>query len=377
MGFFKGNKDNMGKQKPKTFNGERMNSQIERMPNGAPQMAALQQAIQQADAAQDHFWRLTFRYEYACEATFHDDPPKAMPYASEFSSIYEEHPDALPSESGAEAYLMITQIAIDPIANLPQIPFSQWEALMERYMELIKRYNVGLRTYWSQYCQFYQYVDKEKAYAGFQKFWKTGRDGLSDCRACERSLAVKMCLMMDDRAAAESYSKIMEQGRLRFCSSTPQRYWLYYLEYALDKGDLKEAEKRANALYRKTRNEKTDLSYYGAILRCFAFTDLERGAALLDKQFPLTVRMWDQKLVYDFYKGAWCFCYRLAKERDTISLDFSEGDFPIWNANGVYRCSELADWFYGQAKGIAERFDLRNGSNYFTQNLELAGKWLD
>lgn len=370
------NKENMGKGKLKPFNGERLRSQIERLPNGAPQMAALHKAIQQADAAKDHFWSLMFRYQYACEATFHDDPPKAMPYAVEFSSIYEENPDALGSNSD-EAYLMITQIAIDPISSLPQIPFSQWENLMEQYMTLIKRYNKGLRTYWSQYCQFYQYVDKEKAFAGFQKFWKTGRDELSDCRACERSLAVKMCLMMDDLEAANAYAKPMEQGKLRFCSSTPQRYWLHYLEYALDHGDLKASEIRANALYRKTRGEKTDLSYYGAILRFFGFADLERGTELLEKRLPLTFGMWDRKLVYDFYKGAWCFCHQLAKQREKISLNLPETDFPLWVENGEYRSSELAEWFHQKCIEIGKEFDLRNGSHWFEENLKTAEKWLD
>ena len=370
------NKGNNGKKREKKFDGKRLNAQIEYMPDGTQKAEAYLKAIQQADAAQDHYWRMLFRYGYACEVTFHDDPPKAMPYAAEFSAIYEENPDVFPKDSGAEAYLMITQIAIDPIVSLPQIPFSQWENLMERYLSLIKRYNEGLRTYWSQYCQFYQYVDKEKAFAGFQKFWKTGRDGLSDCRACERSIAVQMCLMMDDPGAADMYAAPMEQGKLRFCSSTPQRYWRSYLEYYLDKGDLKKAEPRANALYRKTRGEKTDLSYYGAILRCFAFTDLDRGAALLEKQFPLTAGMWDKKLVYDFYKGAWCFCQRLAKQRDTVSLAFPEKDFPLWDESGVYKTSELAEWFYSQASGIAEKFDLRNGSKCFSENLKTAGKWL-
>ena len=34
---------------------------------------------------------------------------------------------------------------------------------------------------------FWQYIDKEKAFEYFEKFWKTGRDSLSDCRACDRT----------------------------------------------------------------------------------------------------------------------------------------------------------------------------------------------
>ena len=83
-------------------------------------------------------------------------------------------------------------------------------------------------------ARFWQYIDREQAYQYFQKFWKTGRDGLSDCRACERSYAVRMELLMGNRAAADAYAKPMDQGRIWFCKDTPQLYWLAYLEYALD-----------------------------------------------------------------------------------------------------------------------------------------------
>ena len=41
-------------------------------------------------------------------------------------------------------------------------------------------------------------IDKQKAFSYFQRFWKTGRDDLSDCRACERCYAIKMYLLMED-----------------------------------------------------------------------------------------------------------------------------------------------------------------------------------
>ncbi len=372
-----GNKRNMGKVQNQKFNGDQLSRDIGRLPEGAPQMEALSEAIQKADAAQQHFWRLMFRYEYACQATFHDDPPKAMPVAGEFCQIYEEHPDALPQDSGPEAHLMAAQIAIDPIVTLPEIPFAQWEEGMEYFHSLVKKYKEGLRVYWWQVCQFYQYVDLEKAWEAFQKFWKTGRDGLSDCRACERSKAVRISLMMGDRAAADEFAKPMEQGRIRFCSQTPQLYWLAYLEDALDRGDLKEAEIRANAVYRKAHTERSHLPYIGAVLRCRAFTGLDQGEEMLSRYFLWAEGMWDQKSAYDFYKGAWCFCRQLSRKKDNIPLDLPRNSFPLWEEKGIYRVGELADWFYGRAAEIGKSFDLRNGSDFFDKDLKKAGRWLD
>lgn len=73
---------------------------------------------------------------------------------------------------------MVMQMGIDPIVFLPQISMEQWETMMEEFYRWVKRYGIGLRTYWWQMTRFWRYVDREKAYEYFQRFWKTGRDGV-------------------------------------------------------------------------------------------------------------------------------------------------------------------------------------------------------
>ncbi len=358
----------------KIFNGEQLDKAIKLLPKGKPQMDAFLDAIRQADAAKDSYWRLMFRCSYCYEATFRDDPPKAIPVAAEFCSLFDECSEAFRErsmEGAAQMHLMIMQMGIDPIVFLPQIPMSQWEAMMDEFYRWVKHYNMGLRTYWWQMTRYWQYVDREKAYEYFQRFWKTGRDGLSDCRACERSYAVQIQLLMGNREEADIYAKPMEQGRIRFCNDTPQLYWLAYLEYALDHGDMREAGKRANALCRKGNRDKSDLSYIGAILRCWADTDLERALPLFEKRLEWSIGMWDQKKVYDFDKGACVLFWRLSEHQQTISLDLPQA-FPLWREDGNYQTEELADWFQSQSQGIGQRFDRRNGSHYFEQDLAAA-----
>lgn len=263
------------------------------------------------------------------------------------------------------------QMGIDPIVFLPQIPMKQWETMMAEFYHWVKYYHIGLRTYWWQMARFWRYVDRKKAYEYFQKFWKTGRDGLSDCRTCERSYAVQMELLMGNRAAADEYAKPMEQGRMRFCPDTPHLYWLAYLEDALDRGDLREAEKRANALYRKGNRDKSDLSYIGAVLRCWAYTDPERALEVFAKRLEWSIGLWDQKKVYDFDKGACVLFQRLSKHQQTVHLELPQA-FPLWREDGAYSTKELANWFREQAETISRRFDERNGSHCFGHDLAVA-----
>ncbi|WP_438497666.1 hypothetical protein [Paenibacillus sp. IHBB 3054] len=214
-----------------------MEASISQLPEGAVQMAAYLDAIHQADLARNRYWRLRFRYRYACEATFRDDLAKAMPMAAQFA--------------------------------------------------------------------FYLNIDREKAIQYFQKFWMTECDDLSDCMACEQSYAVMIFLLMGDRKAADEYARPLEEGSIKLCHDAPLQSWLAYLEDALDRGDLKDAAASANALYRQGNGDKSELSYIGAVLRYFAFTDLNRAVGLLTKRLEWTFDMWDRQKVYDFYKGAW------------------------------------------------------------------------
>lgn len=86
---------------------------------------------------------MMFRYSCCCEATFRDDPPKAIPVAAEFCALFDECAEALLArspEGAAEMHLMVMQMGIDPIVFLPQISMEQWETMMEEFYRWVKRY---------------------------------------------------------------------------------------------------------------------------------------------------------------------------------------------------------------------------------------------
>ncbi len=333
-------------------------------------LKAIGDAIKQADAAEDLHWRLMFRYMYASEATFHDDPPKAMPAAAEFAQIFEQHPDAL-GPDGKEAYVMIMQLAIDPIVSLPQIPLKQWEQMMEQFWQLIKRYHIGHRIYWWQKCQFTIYLDLDQAFAYYQKFWKTGRDVLSDCRACEHSYGVKMHLLMGDYEGAEKCAKPIKSKHLWFCNDTPHKMLVAYIEDAMDRGDLTTALPYARQLKRIGHRDRGDLSYMGAVLRCFAYDDKATALDLIEEGLPWSVGLWDQKMIYDFYKGVWTVFHQIGKERETLHIHIPN-QLAVYREDGTYEVSALEEWVYTQLQDVAGRFDQRNGTDYFAKNLEKA-----
>lgn len=143
------------------------------------------------------------------------------------------------------------------------------------------------------------------------------------------------------------------------------------MEYALDRGDLATAVPLAQKLYKKGNRNRTDLRFLGPVLRCWGMTNADRGLSLFARRLEWSIGMWDQKKVYDFDKGACVLFRRLAGVRQTVKLELPQA-FPLWQEDGRYPVQELADWFLAQAETIGRRFDRRNSSHYFEDDLAAA-----
>ena len=121
--------------------------------------------------------------------------------------------------------------------------------------------------------------------------------------------------------------------------------------------------------------DPSDLSAVGGLLCCWAFTDLSRALRLLEEALPWSIGMWDRKKVYDFYKGAWCFCEMMSTQRQHVHLLLPE-EFELYQSDDQYDMTKLAHWFREQAEDIGASFDRRNGSSYFAMNIEKAAAML-
>ena len=339
------------------------------MEDGPQKMEALSNYIRRADEQGDTFYSLYFRFRYAAQATFHDDPTKAITAASEFASIFEQHREQMEKRKGmVEAYMGITEMGIEPIVNLPQISRAQWEKMMDGYLALVNRYHLGTRSYWWQMGQFYIYIDKDRAFSCFEKFWNAERDAVSDCSACECSNAVYMYLMHGDRAAADNYREELLAGKYETCSVAEPKMHLYYLQDALRHGNLKEAAVEADHIRDFAKENKSHLEFLSGVLQCYAYTKPEAAVKLVEEYLEWGMKIFQIKWKYDFYKAAYVTFHELMGSQKTVKLKLPE-QIPFWNEKGEYHTEELAEYFYGQAQGLAKRFDARNGSDYFLRDL--------
>lgn len=355
------------------FDGDQLTLEIKRLSRGKERIEAYQEAIRLADAAQDDYWKLGFRWKYIAEVYLQDDPPKCIPMVAEFDSAYEDAPIEIQrNDAIVQAYLMATQMGVDVMQSLPQIPMSQYEEALEHYHRLTKRFGMGWRTYLWQMYNRWEYADPNRALEYMERVWQTPRDdSYGDCMACEYSRAVVLYVRLGRLEDARRYAKPLETYRIHPCESSFQKMWAAYLEAALNSGDLEAAAPLAEKLYKKGNRNRTDLCFLGPVLRCWGMTNSDRAVSLFSRRLEWALGMWDQKLVYDFLKGAWV-CFRtLAQKREQVKMKLPN-QFPLWREDGRYSTVELSDWAYRQVSEIARKFDRRNNSSWLTEDLSKA-----
>ena len=193
-------------------------------------------------------------------------------------------------------------------------------------------------------------------------------DSFGNCNACEHSWAAAQYIRLGRLEEAQRYVHPLETYRFSPCENSFQNIWAASLEYALDRGDLETAVPLAQKLYKKGNRNRTDLRFLGPVLRCWGMTNVDRGLSLFARRLEWSIGMWDQKKVYDFGKGACVLFYRLAGVRQTVKLELPQA-FPLWREDGRYPVQELEDWFLTQTETIGRRFDQRNRSHYFEDDL--------
>lgn len=346
---------------------------IDKLPKGKARIDAYEEAIRLADKLQNTDRQLEFRFGYASQMYFQDDPPKCIGVAAEFGSIFEAAPLEIRKDKvWIDAYLMITQMGVDVMKDLPQIPMTQYEAALEQYNQLTKRYGIGRRTYFWQMHERWEYADPERALEYIELAMQTPSDeDYGNCKACEYSWAAKQYIRLGRLDEAQRYAQPLETYRVSPCESSSQTVWAAYLEAALDRGDLETAIPFALKLYKKGNRSRADLCFIGPVLRCWGMTNFDRGLSLFARRLEWSIGMWDQKMVYDFDKAACVLFRRLTGVRQTVKLQLPQS-FPLWQEDGRYSVKELADWFQTQAQGIGQRFDTRNSSHYFERDLAAA-----
>ncbi len=348
------------------FQAETFIEQIQNADRGIPRMEIMSNAIAEADAAAEHYWRIYFRYEYIKESNFHDDNFKAIIMFPTLLQIFDEHPEL--QDDTYDDVMRAFKWVLENMPEYYQISREEIEKYYDEYERRCTQFGFSKRVYYMKKSKFYLTIDTEQAKTAYQEFHHCKRDANSDCEACEINYDMNFALEMGDEAEALRIAAPILEGRKR-CGEVPHVTYGELTRYYLYKGDLAEAEFYGRLCERYTRNEPEFLAESGYLLELYTVLNPPAGWRIFKANIENFVQCRNPIKKLFFAKGASRLLQCIAKETEYTKNVFFKA-LPLTCTEEGYRILDAAEYFYNTAKQQSEQLDQRNGTDYYMRRLE-------
>lgn len=347
---------------------EKLQKQYRKLSHSARRVELCREFVAVADRLEEPSEQLAGRFDLAYSYVFGDDPAKALPVCAEFMRLQQENPGEL-GEAEGEAVISMAMLAGTIARRLPQIPLEQCRSLLAELQKQVRTYGIGERLWQCHAGDFAMMTGDLPALAEhLEAFRAAPRDDVSDCAVCEACAMAEYLLALGRRAEAVRIVEELLQNK-EFCEEQPWKMLSILTEDALGRQELAAAERFAAAMVIQPIKTAADLRRMGTLLRMQAAAgDWKNGLKLLKKGLPWTANFWDQDLLFHFYLGAAEFCRAYSAQSAALKLPAVPG-FAADPEDGLYDSAVLAQWFWKRAEEIGARFDRRNGSPRYKQQL--------
>lgn len=346
----------------------RIMDEYELLEDGAPKMAGIKKAIQIADEEKDAYWRLVFRKEYIREAIFDDDTLQAILLFPEYAALYDAYSktfDDYPAINFLWAYKWIIETAQD----FYQVSYEKIIEYFEDFKKRCIENGFSLRSYYMKSAEFFKYIDIEKSKKAIEEFEKQRIDDLSDCDACELSTQVYFELNYGNSQKAFTLIQPILSGRKK-CGEVPHSTYRYLLDYYIKQNDMENASVYEKLLLKEIKNI-AHLTSVSKLLKYYTYVDINKGIRIFKEYLPLDIQTKNPIDKFNFELQAYYLLKEAKKCRNkkTIQL-LLDKKFPLYKENGVYEFDELITFFLKNVTEIAQKFDKRNKSNYFSNEIK-------
>jgi len=343
------------------------------MENGDERVAATEETVRMADRLGMLSLQYLARQELLEAAFWGGSPEKSLVAFSWLLAQHDRHPDLF-----EESWLLWTyKWIVNTICDFPQVSkekiYEMLDDMARRYvaagrgLRVVEQHRYRIERFWG---------NREEAVRVYRRAESLPSDDLSNCPACEVDERVSFHVYTDDYARGLEEARPILEGGLK-CRTVPHRTLARFLVPLLRMDRCEEAREFHLHGYPLVEGDKGLLAYACDHLVYLALAgEDERAADVLAGHYHFAESTADVHNRYLFYRAAWLFTDIAA---DAPRTDDGGGGrlrlrmpstFPLFDPSGLYDARRLAAWFGREAARLAERFDARNGNDYFSRKLE-------
>jgi hypothetical protein len=323
----------------------------------------IKRAINIADVHNDVEWGYDLRKQIIEIEEETSSCIEGLPAFTWILDTYEQYPEFCNESDFMLEYKWMIQAA----RRNASVSMQQFDAIVEDYKVRLLRNDYTLHSYYSAKAQMalqQNRLDEANKYLQLRSNEK--RDSLSFCVACETHDLVEHALMRGKitRAVVLGAKLFTKEEQ---CKYIPFRTACITMNI-LDKYEWYEAAHKMFILAVERLNEMPDtdmsnIGYIGKLIFHLTKRDKNEAWYFFEKYLAWSINCEDY---YNFLFSSGSLS--LFKGSGTHPLNISS-EIPWYKPSGVYELPDLYDYYKNQAATLAAKFDERNGTTFFTDEL--------
>ncbi|MDR0384758.1 MAG: hypothetical protein LBH60_01620 [Prevotellaceae bacterium] len=323
----------------------------------------IRRAINIADINNDVEWGFDLRKRIIEEEMNTSSCMEGLPAFMWLLKIHKQYPEICDESTFMPEYKWMIRTA----RQNANVSMQQFEDLVEDYKTRLQRNGFSMHSYYTEKAQMAfqrRKLDEAKEYLELRK--SEERDELSQCVACELHDLVEYELLSENLDAAISISEKLFSGK-ECCDCIPFKTVCLVLKALDEQGCEDSADKLYEIVDSEMEKERdpciSNIGYVGNLIHYLTKRDKYKAWDMFEKYLVWSINCEDYHN-FLFSSGS----LSLFKGSGTCFLDAGP-KIPWYKPSGIYELPELYDYYKKQAATLAARFDARNGSTSFTDEL--------
>ncbi|MET7834036.1 hypothetical protein ABZS44_14605 [Micromonospora sediminicola] len=341
----------------------RMLREIESMPYGPGQIAALEQLLRRADAGEDRHLAFAARIT-ATPAYVHGGEP-AKSFVTFSWCLAEFDRDPQPYHQGyTHQLLWYFKYMVNAMLKFPELPLDRTYAVLDDMERRYRESGHSLQAVHKHRFLVADHLGDASAAAEAYRLWMTTpRDALSDCAGCDPTTQVGYLADIGRHDEAVALAEPVLAGRLN-CVEQPQGILTALLASYRETGRREQARDAHREAYRRLRGRLADLwEIADHVEFCTVTGNGARALELVERHLDWLDRAPTPAAGMHFAAAAAAALRQVPA--DLTVHRRAAGDRPAADVPAGALADELAD----SATALAERFDARNGTTHQSERI--------
>jgi hypothetical protein len=335
--------------------------QREKLSSPDDKMALLKQAINLADVNNDIEWGFELRLDLIRDEKDTSRCDESLPAFTWILEAYDKNPDTFDEGD----FLWEYKWMLGSVRRNSSISMEQIDSISEDFKTRLLRNGYSLRPYYTTKVHtalFLGNLDDTRKYIDLRN--KEIRDEMANCQACELDDDVELELRLGNFEKALTVGNSMLTKKVT-CGHMPFSCYCTCVKYFHEAGNMEKAQEyfqKAEADLAEL-DDMSQVSEIGLMLRFLTDYDKAKAWSFFEQHAHWNVNSEDY-LDFVFSINV----LPLLKEKGTKHLTVNTS-LSWYREDNTYDLQEIYNYYYERAKDLAQKFDKRNGSNYFSKQL--------